>query len=137
VGTGEKALLAVSALVVAVGLAGLVAVVLAGLNERRRELAVLRSVGAHLRDILLLLTLEGLGLTLLGIGLGLVLLTGLSALLAPVAEAHLGLALAVAAPTVEELRLLAAIAAVGLLASLVPGWRAYRLSLADGLTPRV
>jgi putative ABC transport system permease protein len=137
VGTGEKALLAVSGLVVAVGLSGLVAVVLAGLNERRRELAVLRSVGAHLRDVLLLLTLEGLGLILLGIGLGLLLLTGLSVLLAPLAEAHLGLALAVAAPTVEELRLLAAIAAVGLLASLVPGWRAYRLSLADGLMPRV
>jgi putative ABC transport system permease protein len=24
----------------------------------------------------------------------------------------------------------------GMLASLVPGWRAYRLSLADGLSPR-
>ena len=26
---------------------------------------------------------------------------------------------------------------VGLAAGLVPGWRAYRLSLADGLTPRL
>ena len=40
VGSGERALLAMSALVAAVSLAGLVAVVLAGLNERRRELAV-------------------------------------------------------------------------------------------------
>ena len=35
-----------SAMVAIVSLAGLVAVVLAGLNERRRELAVLRAVGA-------------------------------------------------------------------------------------------
>jgi putative ABC transport system permease protein len=27
--------------------------------------------------------------------------------------------------------------AAGMLAALVPGWRAYRMSLADGLTPRV
>ena len=33
-------------------------------------------------------------------------------------------------------RLLGAVLAAGLLASLLPGWRAYRLSLADGLTPR-
>jgi putative ABC transport system permease protein len=33
--------------------------------------------------------------------------------------------------------LLGAVVAVGLLASLVPGYRAYRLSLADGLTPRL
>lgn len=37
----------------------------------------------------------------------------------------------------SELRLLAAVVGVGLLASLVRGYRAYRLSLADGLTPRI
>lgn len=137
VGMGEKALLAVSALVVVVGLAGLVAVVLAGLNERRRELAVLRSVGAHPRDILALLTLEGLGLTLAGAGLGLTLLTVASLGLGPLIEARFGLSIAATVPTVEELYLLAGAIGVGLTASLLPGWRAYRLSLADGLTPRV
>jgi len=136
VGIGEKALLAVSALVVAVGLAGLVAVVLAGLNERRRELAILRSVGAHPRDILALLTLEGLGLTLAGAGLGFLLLTTLSLGLGPLMEAHFGLRLAATAPTSAELQLLAGVVGVGLVASLLPGWRAYRMSLADGLTPR-
>lgn len=137
IGIGEKALLAVSALVVAVGLAGLVAVVLASLNERRRELAILRSVGAHPRDILALLTLEGLGLTLAGAMLGVVLLTGLSMLAGPLAQARFGVNLAVAWPSLDELKLLAGVIGVGLVASLIPGWRAYRLSLADGLTPRV
>lgn len=137
VGAGEQALLAVSALVVAVGLAGLVAVVLAGLNERRRELAILRSVGARPVDILALLTLEGLGLTLAGAGLGLLMLTGVGLAAGPWIAAHYGIALAAALPAAGEWELLAAVLAVGLLASLLPGWRAYRLSLADGLTPRI
>ncbi|MFZ5484177.1 MAG: ABC transporter permease [Pseudomonadota bacterium] len=137
IGVGEQALLAVSALVVAVGLAGLVAVVLAGLGERRRELAILRSVGAHPRDILALLTLEGLGLTLAGALLGLLLLTGLSALLGPLAQARFGLGLPLAWPSLDELTLLGGVIGVGLCASLIPGWRAYRMSLSDGLTPRV
>jgi putative ABC transport system permease protein len=55
VGVGEEGLLAMSALVALVSLASLVAVVLAGLNERRRELAVLRAVGAGPRHVLVLL----------------------------------------------------------------------------------
>ncbi|HRH81421.1 MAG TPA: ABC transporter permease [Thiobacillaceae bacterium] len=137
VGVGEQALLAVSGLVVAVGLAGLVAVVLAGLNERRRELAILRSVGAGPLDILWLLTLEGLGLTLAGAALGVILLTGLGLAAGPWIAAHYGIVLAVAVPTAGEATLLGSVVAVGLLASLLPGWRAYRLSLADGLTPRI
>jgi putative ABC transport system permease protein len=137
VGYGEKTLLAVSALVVVVGLAGLVAVILAGLNERRRELAILRSVGARPRDILILLTFEGVGLTALGALAGLALLTGLSFVAGPVIEARWGVSLTAAAVSASELRLLAGVVGVGLLASLLPAWRAYRLSLADGLTPRI
>jgi putative ABC transport system permease protein len=39
--------------------------------------------------------------------------------------------------SVETLELLLLVMATGFLASLIPGYRAYRLSLADGLTPRL
>jgi len=136
-GTVEQALLAVSALVVAVGLAGLVAVVLAGLNERRRELAILRSVGARPREVFALLTLEGLFVTVLGCLLGVALLAAVSAAVGPLVQARYGIEVTVRLLSPEELRLLAAVVGVGLLASLVPGYRAYKLSLADGLTPRL
>ena len=136
-GTVEQALLAVSAMVVAVGLAGLVAVVLAGLNERRRELAILRSVGARPGDVFMLLTLEGLFITLLGCVLGVALLALLSAAVGPLVQARYGIEVVQRFVSAEELRLLAAVVFVGLAASLVPGYRAYRLSLADGLTPRL
>jgi putative ABC transport system permease protein len=48
-----------------------------------------------------------------------------------------GVPLALAAPTASQGWLAAAVLVAGVLASLVPAWRAYRLSLADGLSPRV
>lgn len=137
VGVVEKALLAVSGLVVAVGLSGLVAVVLAGLDQRRRELAILRANGARPRDIFVLLALEGGMLTLAGAMLGVGLLFALILSLGPWVQSEYGLLLGLTPPSGEELRLLGMVLLVGMLASLLPGWRAYRLSLADGLTPRV
>ena len=137
VGVGEKALLGMSAMVGVVSLAGLIAVVLAGLNERRRELAVLRAVGAAPRHVLFVLAAEGGAVTLLGVALG-TLATALSiALAGPWVQMRFGIGLKLSAPTVEQWLLLAAVVLAGFLASLVPGWRAYRLSLADGLSPRV
>ena len=137
VGVGEKALLGMSAMVGVVSLAGLIAVVLAGLNERRRELAVLRAVGAAPRHVLFVLAAEGGAVTLLGVALG-TLATAVSiALAGPWVQMRFGIGLKLSAPTVEQWLLLAAVVLAGFLASLVPGWRAYRLSLADGLSPRV
>jgi putative ABC transport system permease protein len=137
VGLGERALQVLSALVALVSLAGLVAVVLAGLNERRRELAVLRAVGAGPRHVLGLLAAEGALVTFSGALLG-VALAVLGVLLAgPWLQAQFGIGLQLAAPTVEQGGLFAAVLVAGMLASLVPGWRAYRLSLADGLSPRL
>ena len=137
IGVGENALLLMSALVALVSLAGLVSVVMAGLNERRRELAVLRAVGASLRHVLALLALEGAIVTLLGVALGLVAAALGIALLSPWLQAQFGLTLSLSQPTLNEWALLAGLLVAGWLASLLPGVRAYRLSLADGLSPRI
>jgi putative ABC transport system permease protein len=137
VGIGENALLLMSALVALVSLAGLVSVVMASLNERRRELAVLRAVGASLRHVLALLALEGALVTLLGVAIGVVFAVLGIALLSPWLQAQFGLALRLTEPTLNEWILLASLLAAGWLASLLPGVRAYRLSLADGLSPRI
>jgi putative ABC transport system permease protein len=136
VGPGEQALLAISALVALVSLASLVAVVLAGLNERRRELAVLRAVGAGPRHVLLLLAAEGALVTAGGVLLGVAATVAAVLFAAPLLQQQFGITLSASAPTAGQWGLLAAVLAAGMLASLVPGWRAYRLSLADGLSPR-
>ncbi len=136
-GVGENALLAVSALVALVSVVSLMAVVLAGLNERRRELAVLRAVGAGPRHVLGLLTLEGVWVTCAGVVLGVLLAQAGMALATPWLQQSLGIRLQLAAPLPTQLALAGAVLLAGLLASLGPAWRAYRLSLADGLSPRV
>jgi len=137
VNIAEKSLMAVSAMVVVVGLSGLIAVVLAGLNERRRELAILRSVGAKPLDVFTLLTGECIFVTLAGIALGVALLSAMTLFLAPLAQSHYGITLQATTISSDELILLAIVLGVALLASLVPGYHAYQLSLVDGLTPRI
>ncbi len=120
-----------------VGLAGLVAAILASLGERRRELAILRSVGARPLDVLWLLCVEGLGVMLCGVLAGLLLLSALAWALGPMLAAQFGIALHAAWPAAGELQLLLWTVLAGLVASLLPAWRAYRLSLSGGLTPRI
>lgn len=136
IGPGEQALLAISALVAVVSLASLVAVVLAGLNERRRELAVLRAVGAGPRHVLFLLAAEGALVTLAGAVLGACVAAAAVWLAGPVLQQRFGITLLPGLPTLAQWGLFGAVLLAGMLASLVPGWRAYRLSLADGLSPR-
>lgn len=136
VGTAETALSVVSAMVVATALLGMVTTILTTLNERRREMAILRSVGARPVTIVALLGTEAGLLTIVGVSLGVVLLYASLFLLAPFIDSMYGLDLQIDPPTLREWTTLAAIVAAGLLAGLLPALRAYRLSVADGMTVR-
>jgi putative ABC transport system permease protein len=137
VGTVEKALFAVSALVVVVGLAGMLVALLTGLSERRREMAVLRSVGARPLHVFGLILGEAAFLTLLGIGLGLAALyLGLIGG-RPWLESRLGLFISIGWPSAYEFGLMILVAVAGVLIGLVPAYRIYRYSLADGMTIRI
>ena len=137
VGVAEKALLIVSVCVVVAGLVNLVSVLLAGLNERRREMAVLRSAGAKPWHVFLLLCIESTLLTVGGIVIGLALhyvLVGLGSLFL---QNRFGLTINLALPDATDMKILLAIAVSGLLAGTLPALQAYRKSLADGLTQRL
>ena len=137
IGVGEQALLVVSACVVVVGLFGMLTALLTSLNERRRELAILRSVGARPAQVLALIMGEALFLTLLGILFGMALLYGLLAVAGPLIADRLGLVIGSGPVTGTEGLLLAMVLAAGVLVGLIAGYRAYRLSLADGLAIRI
>ncbi len=136
-GIAENALLVVTALVVAVGLIGMLTVMLAGLNERRREMAILRSVGARPGHILLLVTGETLLLSLLGIALGLLLLYTSLILGQPYIESRYGLHLPIGLPSTREWLILGLVGTSSLIIGLIPGYRAYRYSLSDGMSIRI
>ncbi len=135
-GTAESALLAVSVLVVATGLLGMVTMTLAGLNERRREMAILRSVGARPVHIFGLLVTEAGALAALGAALGLAGLYCALWGLQPWIVSRYGLYIPISPPVVRDWMILGAVVAVGLAAGFVPGWRGYRYSVADGMMVR-
>ncbi|MFD0981539.1 ABC transporter permease [Tropicimonas aquimaris] len=136
VGVAETALLGVSAMVVATALLGMTAMIFSGLNERRREMAIFRAVGARPRTILGMLTLEAALMATAGAALGVILLyTGLW-IARPHVDAAFGLYLPIAPLTARETAGLIAVVVGGTLVGAVPAIRAYRISLADGMTVR-
>lgn len=137
IGIAENALLIISAFVVIVGLFGMLTVLLASLNERRREMAILRSVGARPGHIFGLIMGETAALTLGGISLGLGLLYGLLFIARPMIEAHYGIHVPIGGLTHYELLLLGIVMLAGFVVGALPAYRAYRLSLADGLSMRI
>jgi putative ABC transport system permease protein len=133
----ENAMLIVSAFVVIVGLFGMLTALLTSLNERRREMAILRSVGARPGHVFGLIMGEAGFLTLLGVAAGLALLYLLLLLGQPIIEGRFGLFIAIGGLSTHEWSILAAVIAAGFLVGSLPGYRAYRFSLADGLSLRV
>jgi putative ABC transport system permease protein len=137
VGAAERTLLAVSGLVVVVGLAGMLVALLTSLSERRREMAILRSVGARPVHVFGLILGEAAFLTLLGITLGVLALYGGLLAAQTWLAARLGLFIGVGWLSAHEIGLIGLVAAAGVLIGLIPAWRIYRYSLADGLTIRI
>ncbi|MEM7488968.1 MAG: ABC transporter permease [Pseudomonadota bacterium] len=132
IGTAERALAAVSAMVVLTAVVGLVATILATLEQRRREIAVLRSLGARPATVAGLLVAESGLVALAGVALGVAVVLGTAPAVGGWLRSTYGLDL----PTglsLREVAILAGIVLAALLAGLLPAWRAYRMGLADGL----
>ena len=136
VGTAETALMAVSFMVVVTAILGMITMILATLNERRREIAILRSVGAGPRTVIGLLVSEAGMLTFAGVVAGVAITYALLFALRPAIDDAYGLYLDISAPTATEFTALAALVVGGILAGLLPALRAYQHSLADGMTVR-
>jgi putative ABC transport system permease protein len=137
VGLAETALIGVSAMVVVTALLGMMAMIFSSLNERRREMAIWRAMGARPATILGLLVLEAALMAALGAALGLALLYGGLFIAQPLVDSAFGLWLPIEAPTLREVAVLASVIVAAALVSLFPALRAYRLSLADGMMVRI
>jgi putative ABC transport system permease protein len=137
VGVAEKALLAVSGFVVVVGLSGMLIALMTSLNERRREMAILRSVGARPLHVFSLIVGESALLTLTGVTIGISLLYGMLLVSQPLILTKFGIYIAIGGLSSYELLLIVVICLAGIVIGIIPGYRIYRYSLADGMTIRV
>ncbi len=136
-GTAERAMRLMAWAVAVAGMIGMVVMLTATLDTRRREFAILRSVGATPGRIFGLIVSEAALLTGAGLLLGLVLLVIATLVIDPILSARFGMRLGLNVFGAQELVTMGAVFCAGLLASLIPAVRVYRMTLADGLSIRV
>lgn len=129
----ETVLKLISLMVMAVGLAAMVSTILAGLNERRREMSILRSLGASPKHIAILLVFESALLTLMGVVLGVILQLGGFFFLSAWLESQFGFYVVGSIITQTEIVYLVGILILGTIVGLMPALRASYTALKDGL----
>lgn len=133
----EQVLFVISGFVLLAGLLGMLTTILSTLNERRREIAVLRAIGARGRHVVMLIVLETLLVVTAGCALGVAMLYGLMAIARPTVARRFGVDLAMTWLDSTQLSILAGVIGAAVLVALIPGFIAYRRSIQDGLSLKV
>ena len=136
IGNIEKVLLIVSAMVVFTAILGMIISILASLNERRREMAILRAIGVKPIQVFTLFTAEATTIAFLGVIFGFFGLYSILFLVQPFIENLTGLYMDITLPGRNEIILMITIVGAAILAGIIPALRAYRTSLSDGLMIR-
>lgn len=136
VGLVEQALTFVSYLVLVAGFFGMMAALLSSLKERRREMAILRSMGASPRDVFSLLCIESFLISFSGALTAAILVETIFYFSSSWLMALSKVPFAFEFNVVRDFWVLVLVSVLGTLAGVVPAVKAYRNSLSDGLSIR-
>lgn len=133
VGNIRLALMILTGMIIAVSGIGIFVSIYNSMSERRREIAIMRALGARRITVLAIILAEAILLCVGGFFVGLLLGHGAIALGAPLIEARSGLLLERFAFDPIEFTVLPAIIALAALVGIVPALTAYRTDVADAL----
>jgi putative ABC transport system permease protein len=135
IGWVSRILTLVAYLVVIVAAASILASLYNTMNERRREFAILRSLGARRGTVFGAIVLEATAIAMLGAIAGFVVYAGIFAAAIVVVRAQTGVVLDVFAWDPALWLTPLGMVVLGALAGIVPAIKAYRTDVASGLTP--
>ena len=133
----EVALRIVTLAVVIVGLIGMMVAIFNSLEARRREVAILRAVGAGMQKIFFVLIAESFILSFVGCVCGVFLCYLILALVRPIVLNHFGLNISLISLQCYEYVYLIVVVVFSCLLGFIPAYQAYKNSLADGLSLRI
>jgi len=133
VGNIRDAFLVLTGLIVAVSGIGIFVSIYNSMSDRKREIAVMRALGARRQTVFSIILLESTLLCVLGGIAGLILGHGLVFIAAPIIEARSGLLLDPLQFEITELIVLPILIAMAMIAGLLPGLTAYRTDVAEAL----
>ena len=105
------------------------------MNERRREIAIMRSLGARRAQIVRIILQEALLISLIGSVLGVVLCHVATYDLSPLVADLTGVSVDWMAFSVDELWLIVGVAVLGGLAGVLPAIKGSMTEVADNLGP--
>jgi len=127
----------ISILVVFIGLLGMLSLILMGVQNRRKEMAILRSIGATPFDIGRLIVGEAAIVCAISIALGVVFLyVALFVLSQPLYDTY-GFYLQIQPLALQELAILGLIECSAIVISFIPAYRIYKQSLIDGMNTQI
>ena len=133
IGVADRGFRAVSLLVIALVLLAMTAMTVLSTDSRRREMAILRALGASPSTLVGLILAEALFLAICASVLGLGLAVGVSALAQQWLTQTIGLVATAMLPGWQEMVIVAYIIPAALVAGLVPALRLYRRTVQDGI----
>jgi putative ABC transport system permease protein len=134
VGNVERILLVLAGLVIVVAGLGILVSIYNSMSDRRRDIAVMRALGAERRTVLTIVLLESILLALGGGVAGFVLGHVLISALSPQIVAHTGVAIGLFAFDRYELMLVPLLIVLAAAAGFLPGLAAYRTDVAKVLS---
>ncbi|MCP4915095.1 MAG: ABC transporter permease [Oligoflexia bacterium] len=129
----EKAFLAISFFVVLIGFLSVLISLYMSLNERQREMAILRSIGVSPLKITTLLIVEATFLSIIGCLLGFALQYIFLGIVNPILEANYSVFIPMTKPSAREFVVVGLFILLGPLSGLIPALKAYKTSLHNGL----
>ena len=129
----ENIMLAISAMVIVSALIGLIAILYSTLNNRRREMALLRIVGASPKTIFSLLLLEALIISFLSIVFSIILTQLLNFFLFPILDNKYGIYLENNFLLLKDFYFFLIVLLTAVIVSIFPALQAYKNSINDGI----
>ena len=137
VGIVENLLLGISVVVIFTTLIGMAAIVFSSLNERRREMAIWRAMGAPPSIIIGLLMIEAFIISILSVIVSTILLFLLLYLLQPWIDNTYGILVNIEMLSLGDIFIFILFILAAMIVSLIPAIRAYWFSINDGMTIKI
>jgi putative ABC transport system permease protein len=134
IGPVKNALLAITLITCVVAAVGILVAIYNSMNDRRRDIAVMRALGARRSTVTMIIVLESMLVAIIGAVLGWILAHAAIAAYSGQIEDQTGVQVGFFSTSSNEIWILPLVLILALIAALLPAWSAYRTDVGSNLS---